>query len=496
MFKFHKNKEVIIYGAGKKGVLLCKLLDKIGIKVLFLIDRNEDLWGQAVLYGNDYQIEICGISKASEANKGDAVAICTMENALQHEDAARTLYRNGYKNIIFLPVWHMESEKVKVLYEVYNSLINGEFDLEKVWEIPSYDELEQEGARYCLYGRKWGVDGKRLKLYLPVELLYSEVVSADGLGVEQKKSLEIFGNTNVIARYDYFELWEYLCTGRGTCEFYIKTHSKEGLLNKKEEKRLLTGRSTLLRLYDKEFKKSDDKDFFFLSPASGYCNFEGRYINIRDGLHRITYLIRRREWEVPVELRIEDYEALGCEEYLVKKAIAGKKKYYIEHPVFYLHNQNCSEDIRLFFFCIQRRCMHFRNEKVFILSEDGGYLLRNILRNGSQYVNYYTLNSDIEWCRILMSFFGFREEKYSIMEWNGNPKECAWDCGIVDLLCTDEWKMKLKKIMELKIPNVYLRVREETYNTIKEKEEVEEIERYWVGDTMAVTLQMEKIDNY
>lgn len=495
MFKFHKNKAAIIYGAGKKGESLCQLLNKVGIEVLFVIDRNESLWGRTVLCGNVHPVEICGISRVPEMNKSDIVVICTMENALQHEDAAEMLYKNGYRNIIFLPVWHMENEKTKVLYEIYNSLINGEFDLERTWEIPSYDELEQGEGQYCLYGRKWSVDGKRLKLYLPVELLYSELVSADGLGAEQKKSSGIFGNTNVISRYDYFDLWEYLRTGKGACEVYIKTHSKDGGLNKEEEKRLLTGRSTLLRLYDKEFKKSDDKGFFFLSPASGYYNSEGKYINIRDGLHRITYLISRREWEVPVELKVEDYEALGNEENLIKKTLAGKKRYYIEHPAFYLHNRTCSEDIRLFLFCIQKRCMHFRNKNVFILAEDGGYLLRNILRGGSRHVTYYTFNSDVEWSETLMSFFGFPEEKYRIMGENEDFEEDIWDSGIVDLLYMDEWKIRLEKIVGLKIRKIYLRVREEACNAIKEKEEVEEIERYWAGDAMAVTLLLERTDN-
>ena len=79
------------------------------------MDRNEKLWGKAVLYRDAREIMVWGLDQDPGMDKRDIVIVCTMENALQHEAVAENLYRCGYQNLIFLPVLHMRNEKSKIL---------------------------------------------------------------------------------------------------------------------------------------------------------------------------------------------------------------------------------------------------------------------------------------------------------------------------------------------------------------------------------------------
>ena len=383
MFRFDKNKKIIIYGAGEKGKKICGFLESLGLSVLFIMDRNEKLWGKAVLYRDAREIMVWGLDQDPGMDKRDIVIVCTMENALQHEAVAENLYRCGYQNLIFLPVLHMRNEKSKILMSVYNNILQNTPLIDREEELPSYGELVDEPySENSIYGDRWTKVHGRVVLYLPVELLYSERVFPQGYNEEQQNLIGSFGDTNIMSRYDYFNLWTYLETGEGNCRSYMQTHySNPESENAAVWQRALTGRNELLALYDREFKRYINGEFFFCSPATGYYNPNG-YITVKDGLHRITYLILRKEWEVPVEIKEEDYKTLTDRLELAKDIIASGVKHYIEHPAFFRSNRNVKETVRKFLFSIQNKYMHFRGKRVLIFARDNGYLLRNILRMG------------------------------------------------------------------------------------------------------------------
>ncbi len=487
MFKLDKEKNIIIYGAGKKGKILCQLLQQLSINVICIMDRNEALWGKRIEDGGCYGVKICRPLETLSVDKSNIVVICTMENALQHEKAALMLYKGGYKNIIFLPVLHMENKHVKSLFEIYDNLISGNFSLNEKIDLPDYDDIICRDEEHCIYGKIWKNNSKKIILYLPIELLYSEFVPAEDN--EYGNAISAFRSANVVSCNDYFELWEYLRTGRGSCTIYFKTHFPNRDLSMDEKKNFLVGRNNLLMLYDKESKKSDNNDFFFQSPAKGVYNSNG-YISVQDGLHRITYLITRNEWEVPVELTAEEYSLLGNDEKIITEIIMEKKYYYIEHPVFYLYNRESRENIRKFLFSIQKTFRDFSKKRFLVIGQDGGYLLRNVLRAGSEYVLYCTSEFDIKWCEKLMEFFGFMNKAYEINTLNILSTNSEWDCVIADLSYFDNQKEILRMIMNVKTPQLFLRIADYMLDIIKCESEIIELEKYWIEDTMTITAQI------
>ena len=310
MFRLDREKKVVVYGAGEKGRQVCRFMQDIGIEVLYIMDRNESLWGTVVPCGGERCAAIWGLDKGTESDKEGIVVICTMENAFQHEKVAEALYGRGYQNIIFLPILHMDSEKSTLLYEVYNRILDRGFDAGTCPALPSYAELNAEMEKKGFYGHVFDIKKNRAVVYLPMELLFSETPQSEDLEAGQKGCLLKFAHTNVMARSDYLELWSYLETGSGECLPYIQTHFPEETWGDPGIRHMvLEGRGRLLGLYDKEFRTYEDK-FFLRSPASGYLSTNGQ-VCIKDGLHRITYRIIRDQWEAPVELREEDYMALG-----------------------------------------------------------------------------------------------------------------------------------------------------------------------------------------
>lgn len=495
MFKLDYSKKIIIYGAGEKGRCVCHFMMKFGMNVLFIMDQDETLWGKTITYATGLKVQIRGPAWETGIKPDDSIIICTMENALQHEKAAAFLYRQGYRNIIFLPVLHLESEKANTLIEVYDSILHGDNCIKKDMLLPSYDELnkkELSTGKDSFYGNKWIIRNDRVILYLPVELLYSEQIIVGTAKGDSEKILFAFGDTNVMSRWDYFELWNYLKTGTGDYKIYMQTHCTNGKKGKNAKQEILKDRNELLALYDREFKRYVAEDFFFNSPATGYYNPNG-YITIRNGLHRITYLITRGERDVPVEIPIEDYRALGESRKGIQKLILEKRRYYVEHPIGALNRLNTDEDIRKFMFFIQRNYMHFRSQRVLILARDGGYLLRNCLRAGSCYVTYCTQSSDWEWNERVMDFFGFSKARYTMVDedWS-DMKWDNFDCIIADFPS----ETTLNRILESAAQTLFFRIPENGWGKMEEYWRTQKCriktERYWTREDIAVTVQIAK----
>lgn len=91
-----RNKEIIIFGAGIRGSIFCKLMEKFGYNQILFCDNNPDKWGG---YVNQY--EICS-PKLIEEKRDKAIVLISVENGHSIE---MQLEKSGYiKNTTYFSV--------------------------------------------------------------------------------------------------------------------------------------------------------------------------------------------------------------------------------------------------------------------------------------------------------------------------------------------------------------------------------------------------------
>ena len=484
-----------MYGAGKKGRRAGAYLKGKGFSVRCFVDRNDSLWGERIPCGSG-TIEVWGLERlAREADKENAIVLCTMENALQHEDVAELLHSGGFDHIVFLPVKHSGHERENAaLVAVYNDIVMEQLG-EPVW-LPDYSDLE-ETESLSLYGRKWRIHNGMLSAWVPVELLYSDVLLDQNPDPGWARLLAKYNDTNVVCRKDYFAFWAYLRTGKGGCEDYLRFQAflrGRRRVTAAGKRSLLTERRRLLELYDREFE-SGGGDFFFEYPSEGKVkrmDSGGGFISIRDGFHRVTYLLTRGVLSAPMSLSEEDYRLLGGTIDEAQGIMAEGPRRFIEHPVFEVWDQKTDQSVRRLLFSVLRHQAHFRGAHVLVLARDGGYLLRGLLRSGAKHVISYCDAAEADWARRVTSFFQFDDSCWQIKALPGPRKNLPIDRSQFALLDLTEGRENkiLEQILTISsMRAVYLRVMEKEWKKLRNTSRfpIEELERYWLGDGIAVT---------
>ncbi len=300
-FRLEKESEIWVYGYGKKGIGLAQSLKRSGYKVKGFIDRDAGSYAIA-------RSIICTLPQfLKEYRNENCIVILSLQNANQQEMVARQLFEGGQDKIIYLPMrGGRDLSKRSLRRRIYKKVFDGKFELVK--DIPVY--CKNDSKDIFLSGNPAVVAAMstdKVIFWCPVSKL--RTATMDMLGLSDKKDLT--DREKLLCRYSdvslkeaepYHNLFRWLKGDKSSdVMLYCKFSGRE---TSDECRVLLEDRVNLFQTYGLAYKY--EMSFFIDSASTCQWNAKG-YFNVIDGLHRIFYLMFMGRDEVPIEIRIEDW---------------------------------------------------------------------------------------------------------------------------------------------------------------------------------------------
>lgn len=295
-YKKTNNYLFILYGVSDVAFRFQRYLQQQGKVVKAYFDRRAKELGDI----GSIPVYELGTEPFLESQKSNCIVILCFQDALQHEQVVKQLHKNGYKKVLYLP---MGSDGLKNNYTLLRNLFM-DFSHGEVIEwnnIPEYEEKENTELK-CESAviRK---SESYITFRCPYPLLFCGTPELNG-EINRKLNnidwVQKYANKNIICLDYYFELFEYLSLGIGSCNTYIKAHGANRNITE-----FISNRKQLLTQYAMEIARGSD--FFDNSPIEVVWNKKG-YFNIVDGHHRAAFLIIHEMYYLPVITRISDYD--------------------------------------------------------------------------------------------------------------------------------------------------------------------------------------------
>lgn len=310
-FKLQKTKQILICGNNVRANILVANLEEHGFDKITITNSK--------LQGYD-----------GEAN--DTILFIAFQNALQHDDVAEDMYRQGFKDILFLPTRGcINDKKADLLRRMYNAMLYGNID--ETIELPSYWEVKDKELRI-----RNGViaEGQGMvTFWARIENIFVNDVCKK----KNQHGLEYYGaNLALVEHYrSLFELME----GREACRQYLSEYFEaQSYLDADKEiiTEKIADRYQLFLLYKRELNKGMD---FFISSASIVEGNVFGGLHIKEGLHRAVFLMTQNLAYLPVMMREKEFNNIYSENVLervrdffarenIKKTLTP-----IAHPAFY-----------------------------------------------------------------------------------------------------------------------------------------------------------------
>lgn len=372
MFDIEKNSEIYFYGYSQFDLVRDKYSTVLseGYNVKGYIDKKA--------YEVRKIVPCWLMEEFIYKNKGNEniVIIFLLQNALQHEEVARSFVAEGYKKILFIPA-NIESEERKKMYGIYNAFLEGEYG--KLCNIPDGDEVLKERTLNRVLartGEKW------LIYFVPTELLFSY------------NGGQMYSDENIRFCLPYRELYDFLSGKCETCSHYFE------FMKKKDNSEFIKDRKNLFLSF--EYERNMGMDFFVEAAAYVKWN-DGGYFNIIDGHHRAAYLAYKGYLQIPVRMEKGDFKKWENEE-VSKLRCFSKLPCPIPLPGFV--DRACSFEPRwklvtdFFFLTLSAQ----RKKKVYFLEADNnfGYYSRFFQRSNRYKSLIVMMNAeDVKVCKTL-----------------------------------------------------------------------------------------------
>lgn len=289
-FDITKDANFLLYGAGKKGQIICGNLIKQGYSVKGFIDKNAKKIKR--LLG----IPVLSLEQASKKYDSHLyIVIICLWNTIDDETVAEKLYEAGFKKIIYYPNNHCMdfSLRMRNAYELVSS-----YEFSQVDNVPLYRYSKSEDNKIINCSKN------HISFWCDIRNLFCI-----------KRQLDRYGNENIEndiwSKYEdkpvdelwmYKNLFEYLRGNRNADINEYLEYSRPG--NSKEKIQLLEVKKNTYSIY--EYNRLYDPLFFIQAPVD--CIYAGNgHLYIEDGYHRSTYLISCGYKMIPVIVTKKDY---------------------------------------------------------------------------------------------------------------------------------------------------------------------------------------------
>lgn len=326
-----KCKKVIIYGAGDVGKRLYDLMENNGITVAFFIDKRASVY-------KDYQGKKVYVPESLQSldSKSEYCILIAFKNVFQHEQVARNLQRQGFKNIIYQPysvlLNQCDNYCLNAIASIHTILADDEVFYDDV--IPVIEDKLVFQLKECkTIDRK---NGMKL-LYIPSELLFE---NKDKLGssVDELCMVSTYPSVSLFESFQMGEVGKNQDSVRFFIDVIAKPTAERNKINTDEkwEYNVIEGRKAV---YD-EMNKRYSMDFSFFENYSTEVKYNenNKFIISSSGKNRISFLIAKGNRFIPVMMSQNDFEAFVNKQVFdeIADRILDKKIFApVLHPYFY-----------------------------------------------------------------------------------------------------------------------------------------------------------------
>ena len=277
-FNLDETSGIFIYSAGTTGRHVCQKMLGGNFNVKGFIYRNAQ---NIKIYEN---LPVYTLSELKNVYKAEDVVIVALNNGLEHETVARTIFLEcGINKIIYLHM-HVQSnyEQRHKFQRLYKAIYSSNFKVMK--DIPIY-KLDENFHDIKIIG----VFGDQVYFWCPISELY-------GSGPE--------GFSKFINSYhdDFYNWLENKDVDISRYLSFIPHKNR----TPDEIKNWLNDRAELVRIFEDALKY--DINFFTDSPAEAYWNWDKNFWVAWDGGHRTFFLIHHGYDRVPIRVPLKDFE--------------------------------------------------------------------------------------------------------------------------------------------------------------------------------------------
>lgn len=279
-----EGKRVFIYGKnndyGRRDCFI-ESIKRAGGTFAGIIDRNPD----------EGMLTIDEVFADDKCAAGDSAFILNFRDKATQNTVAESLYKNGYRNIVFLPGKDIGSVRnIRIMRKAYNLCLYGAAT--KDTGFPTFNEIEVYDEIICEYN-------EYVSFWMDIDSLHSDTITDPD--VEKEFDAGIYYDVKIRDLKYYFDLYDYLFLNGEYPLFYMKNNLKG-----RDEKTFLDNRKAMF-MYHQNLMKYDPvavED----SPVLIEWDEKDKDFKIRDGYHRTVSYIRAGYDRIPVICKKEEYE--------------------------------------------------------------------------------------------------------------------------------------------------------------------------------------------
>lgn len=355
-FRLQKAKHILVYGKNVRASMAVSNLEKQGFTDISVTDGRQQM---------------------PDGELRNTAVFIAFQNALRHDDAAETMHKKGFQEILFLPAKGcINDEKADLLRRMYNAVLYGSID-ESI-EIPSYEEVKkgwlcvENGVIY----REQGL----VRFWARIENVFVNDICIR----KDKFGIQYYGvNLTLVEHYrSLFELMEGKEEHSGYLNEYFEAQSYLGEGQKVVTDKLFD-RYQLILMYKREINKGMD---FFISSAPIVEGNDYGGLHIKEGLHRAIFLMTQNLAYIPVMMAERAFDQLYSDDEILKKIRSIFRQEKIEktvtpiaHPAFYnfpAEKENCEPSVLT---AVNRflGIWGLEGEKILDMSDYHSYFARN-----------------------------------------------------------------------------------------------------------------------
>jgi len=374
------------------------MLEREGYSVALFIDQNAENLRSSSSY------IIVPLSDA-QFDERSIVLLC-LQNVLQHSKVANLLYDLGVSKVLCLSAGQLlNDQNTRIMMQKYRALLAYKFD--DLTDIPvlTQNPIVCIPAAYILEEKM-----DTVTWLAPVELLYTRNLqdsSDNAENLNQLAKLQVSDQCIMVCK-PYQELFAYFEKSSCLPSIYLDIYAGN---DPSARENLLADRALLNQKFLQELEKAG-LDYFIASAPDG-CLTEKAKIVIRDGIHRISFLIHKGFLRVPIRTSATDFYKFiampKCEK-IIKNVHDGLCFQYFEHPFAYdlelNPDRHAASIFRALASILIESKIHFSNFHFAELSNYIGYLSRNLLRIGIRSATYISSASSLRQASLINELFG------------------------------------------------------------------------------------------
>lgn len=288
---------ILLYGAATTGAILYTNLTKSGFHVQGFIDQRADE------INSYYGLPVWDAVSAGGCEKNrNSVVIIAIKNVFEHERVAGTLWRAGFRRVIFRPggsVCGEETEPERLLNMVYDRVMNKG----GIGELPPCPEIKGI-AHKTLKDHAIVLDqGDYVTANIPAPYVFTDkyedrdIMWGDIPCLGLLPHLGLFDMFNGNWNSDYAEYMKYCRQAAEKSGGIVTSGAWEASVYQ----------NRLDVFNHMQYSWEHDRSFFIKNAVEGIYNPKG-YFNIRSGKHRIAYMLTKGSRYIPLRIKRVSYE--------------------------------------------------------------------------------------------------------------------------------------------------------------------------------------------